>query len=43
MNMGSISISWTPELVIGDHLEGQFEGQNAARESLREPAAASVS
>jgi hypothetical protein len=41
--MRSISIGRTSGLVIGDHLEGQFEGQNAAREGLGEPAAASVS
>jgi hypothetical protein len=32
-----------PRLVFGDHFEGQFEGQTAAREGLPEPVAACVS
>jgi hypothetical protein len=43
VNMRSIIIGRTSRLFIGDHLEGQFEGQNAASKGLREPAAASVS
>jgi hypothetical protein len=30
-------------LVVGDHFEGQFEGQNGASERLSEPVAACVS
>jgi hypothetical protein len=33
----------TPRLVVGDHFEGQLEGQTAAREGLPEPVAACVS
>ena len=36
MNVRSASIGQVAELVVGDHLEGQFEGQNAARERLSE-------
>jgi hypothetical protein len=43
MDIYSIMLAQAVGLVIGDHLEGQIEGRNAAREGLRKLAADSVS